>query len=102
VFGKCSPKLVSKIQGSVGYVQASVNQDIVQLLTIIRGCCCLFGSHQQTTFALERAKHRISTYYQGYDVFPIEYVEHFKALVGVVKTYGGAYGKKPGLITVHS
>ncbi len=27
-----------------------------------------------------------------------EYVEHFKALVGVVKTYGGAYGRKPGLV----
>ncbi len=27
-----------------------------------------------------------------------EYVEHFKALVGVVETYGGAYGCKPGLV----
>ena len=27
-----------------------------------------------------------------------EYVEFFKALVGVVKTYGGAYGNEPGLI----
>jgi hypothetical protein len=27
-----------------------------------------------------------------------ECVEHFKALVGVVKTYGGAYGRKPGLV----
>ncbi len=27
-----------------------------------------------------------------------EYVEHFKALVGVVETYGGAYGRKPGLV----
>jgi hypothetical protein len=27
-----------------------------------------------------------------------EYVEHFKALVGVVKTYGGAYGNELGLI----
>ncbi len=27
-----------------------------------------------------------------------EYVEHFKALIGVVKTYRGAYGCKPGLV----
>jgi hypothetical protein len=27
-----------------------------------------------------------------------EYVEHFKALVGVVETYGGAYGREPGLV----
>jgi hypothetical protein len=28
----------------------------------------------------------------------MEYVEHFQALVGIVETYGGAYGNKPGLI----
>ncbi len=27
-----------------------------------------------------------------------EYVEHFKALVGVVEMYGGAYGREPGLV----
>jgi hypothetical protein len=27
-----------------------------------------------------------------------EYVEHFKALVGMVETYGGAYGREPGLV----
>jgi hypothetical protein len=33
-------------------------------------------------------------YYQTHDVTntDTEYVEHFKALVGVVETYGGAYG----------
>ena len=29
-----------------------------------------------------------------------EYVEHFKALVGVVETYGGAYGREPGLVAM--
>jgi len=29
-----------------------------------------------------------------------EYVEHFKALVGVVETYGGAFGKEPGLMAM--
>jgi hypothetical protein len=28
----------------------------------------------------------------------MEYVEHFKALMGIVETYGGAYGNEPGLI----
>ena len=27
-----------------------------------------------------------------------EYVEHFKALVRVIETYGGAYGREPGLV----
>ncbi len=28
----------------------------------------------------------------------LDYFEFFKALVGVAKTYGGAFGNKPGLI----
>jgi hypothetical protein len=27
-----------------------------------------------------------------------EYVAHFKALIGILKTYGGAYGRKLGLV----
>jgi hypothetical protein len=40
----------------------------------------------------------VSTYYQAHDVTNTEYVEHFKALVGVVKMYGGAYGREPGFV----
>jgi hypothetical protein len=38
------------------------------------------------------------THYQGYKVTITEYVEHFKALVGIVETCRGAYGNEPGLI----
>jgi hypothetical protein len=37
VLGQCSPELVSKIKGTDLYVQADCNQDVVQLLLIIRG-----------------------------------------------------------------
>jgi len=30
-----------------------------------------------------------------------DYIQFFQALVGVVETYGGAYGNEPGLINVH-
>jgi hypothetical protein len=40
----------------------------------------------------------VSTYYQANNVTNTKYVEHFKALVGVVETYGGAYGREPGLV----
>ena len=39
-------------------------------------------------------------YYQTHDVTNTEYVEHLKALVGVVVTYGGEYGQDPGLVVV--
>jgi hypothetical protein len=95
VLGQCSPDLErKKIKGADLYVQANCNQDVVQLLLIIRGYCCRFNDNQQSI----HAKHRISTYFQGYKFTITEYVEHFKALVGVVKIYGGTYGNKPGLI----
>ncbi len=66
VLGQCSPELESKIKGGDSYVQANCNQDMVQLLLIIRGDCCRFDNNQQTIYALESAKHHISTYCQGY------------------------------------
>ena len=94
VTGQCSPNLDSKLQGSVAFVQAEADQDVVQLLLVIQGYCCRFDNHQQSTYALEQAKHRVSTYYQTHNVTntDTEYVEHFKALASVVETYGGAYG----------
>ena len=79
-------------------MQAEADQDIMQLLLVIQGYCCHFDDHQQSTCALEQAKHRVSTYCQAHDATNTEYVEHFKALVGVVETHGGAYGPEPGLV----
>ena len=79
-------------------MQAETDQDVVQLLLVIRGYCCRFDDHQQSTYALEQAKHRVSTYYQSHDVTNTEYVAYFKDLVGVVEMYGGVYGQEPGLV----
>jgi hypothetical protein len=98
VLCQCSPELESKIKGADSYIQADCDQDVVQLLLIISGYFCRVNDNQQSIHALESVKHRVSTYYQGYEVTITEYVEHFKALVGVVETYGGPYGIEPGLI----
>ncbi len=89
---------MSKIKGADLYVQANCDQDMVYLLLITRGYFCRFDNNQQSIYGLESAKHRVSTYYQGYEVTITESVEHFKALVGVVETYGGAYVNELGLI----
>ncbi len=77
VIGQCSPDLDSKLQRSAAFVQAKADQDVVKLLLVIRGYCCRFDDHQQSTYAFEQAKHRVSTYYQAHDVTNTEYVEHF-------------------------
>ncbi len=86
ILGQCSPELESKIKGTDLYVQADYNQDVVQLLLIIRGYCWRFNNNLQSIYALESAKHCISTYYKGYEVTITEYKEHFKALVGAVES----------------
>ncbi len=70
----------------------------MKLLLIVRGYCCCFDDHQQSVVALKSAKHCMSTFYQTSEMSNLDYFEFFKALVGVVKTYGGAFGKEPGLI----
>jgi hypothetical protein len=97
IIGQCSPNFDSKLQWCTTFVQEEADQDVVQLLLVIQGYCCRFDGHQQSMCALEQAKHRVSTYYQAHDVTIAEYVEHFKALDGVVETYGGVYGRWPGL-----
>jgi hypothetical protein len=59
VFGQCLPKLISNIKSSDSFASTDVDQDVVQLLLIVRGYCCLFHNHQKGTWALENAKHRL-------------------------------------------
>jgi hypothetical protein len=90
MFGQCLPKLISKIKSSDSFASKDIDQDVVQLLLIVRGYYCQCNNHQQGTWALENAKHCVLVFYQGYDMSMMEYIENFKALVGVVETYGGA------------
>jgi hypothetical protein len=98
VFGQWLPELISKIKSLDNFASADIDQDAMHLLLIVRGYCCQFDDHQQGTWALENAKHRILVVYQGYNMSSMEYIKNFKALVGIVETYGRTYGCKPGLL----
>ena len=82
VMGQCSPNLVSKIRGGSTYVNANSSQDVIELLKLIHAYCCDFGAGQQSTWALEQAKHKVSTYYQCHDTSNTDYIQFFQALVG--------------------
>jgi hypothetical protein len=100
VFEQCLPELISKIMSLDSFLSVNLNQDVVQFLLIVRGYGCQFDNHQQGTWALENAKHRVSVFYKGYNMSPMEYVKNFKMLVGIIENYGRAYGCKPGLLRV--
>jgi hypothetical protein len=40
----------------------------------------------------------VQVFIQEYDITVMDYVEYFMVLVGMVETYGGTYGNKPGLL----
>ncbi len=98
VLGQCSPELTSKVKASNKFPSAVTDQDVVELLKIIRGLCCDFDEKQQITWGLKQAKHRVATFYQTFGMSNTEYIQFFTAVVGVVETYGGAYGREPGLV----
>jgi hypothetical protein len=49
VIGQCLPNLDSKLQGSAAFPKTKADQDVVQLLLVIRGYCCCFDDHRQST-----------------------------------------------------
>ena len=98
VYSQCSPKLISKIQGSSMWEEADKEQDVVKLMVIIQGFCCEFDEHQQSVWGLVAAKLRVSTYYQTNGQSNDEYCKNLMAMVKTVETFGGAYGNEPGLI----
>ena len=51
--GQCSPDLDSKLQGSAAFMQAKADQDIVQLLLVIRRYCCRFDDHNRACGCFE-------------------------------------------------
>jgi hypothetical protein len=89
---------VSKIKGLDLYKSTNQDQDIVQLILIVRGYCCRFDDHQQGTWALMSVKHCASIFYQTYEMSTTVYIKNFKALISVVELYGGEYGHEPGLV----
>jgi hypothetical protein len=56
-------QLKERVRARHRAVLARPRQQAPQLLLVIRGYCCRFDDHQQSTYALEQAKHRESTYY---------------------------------------
>jgi hypothetical protein len=42
IYDQCSPELKNKLEGTSGYNKAKAGNDVIKLLTIIRGYCCQF------------------------------------------------------------
>jgi hypothetical protein len=44
IYDRCSPEFKNKLKGTSGYDKAKAGNDVIKLLTIIRGPCCQFDT----------------------------------------------------------
>jgi hypothetical protein len=44
IYNQCSPKLKNKLKGTDGYKKVKGNNNVIKLLTMIRGYCCQFDT----------------------------------------------------------
>ena len=56
VYGQCSPALITKLKGMVGFNAVGRAQDVVQLLLLIREISCKVDGRRQGMYALVQAK----------------------------------------------
>jgi hypothetical protein len=98
VWGQCSPELRNKVKAAANYGTVSADQDVVELLLLIRGFCCSFDDQRQGTWALQQAKKKAYLFVQREGMSNTDYMEEFLANISVVETYGGEWGQELGLI----
>ena len=98
VYNQCSPAMRTELKGTPGMEDAAATQDVVKLLNLIQSICSEAGGSRQGVMSLVQGKKKVDTFYQRADQTNDDYAEELLALVRVVETYGGAYGKEPGII----
>jgi hypothetical protein len=93
IYNQCSPELKNKLKGTSGYDKAKAGNNVIKLLTIIRGYCCQFDTNNKYMSIVKSPKN-LFYFFQKAEQTNSEFPEDFMALVKVIEEYGGA-----GLLT---
>jgi hypothetical protein len=89
IYDQCSPELKNKLEGTSGYDSAKSSNDIIKLLTIIRGYCCQFVTLNDEYMLIVKLLKNLVYFFQKPDQTNSEFHEDFMALVEVIEEYGG-------------
>jgi hypothetical protein len=87
---QCSPELKNKLKGTSGYDKAKAGNDVIKLLTIIRGYCCQCDTLNDEYMSIVNRLKNLFYFFQKAKQRNSEFHEDFRALVKVIKEYGGA------------
>jgi len=89
IYDQCSPELKNKLEGTSGYDNAKSSNDIIKLLTVIRGYCCQFDTLNDEYMSIVKSLKNLFYYFQKTEQTNSEFHEDFMVLVEVIKEYGG-------------
>ena len=89
IYDQCSPELKNKLEGTNGYDNAKSSNDIVKLLTMIRGYCCQFDTLSDEYISIVKSLKNLFYFFQKTEQTNSEFHEDFMALVEVIEEYGG-------------
>ena len=65
IYDQCSPELKNKLEGASGYESCKKDNDVVSLLTMIRGYCCQFDTLNDEYVSIVGAIKNLYTYFRG-------------------------------------
>ena len=94
IYDQCSRELKNKLEGTSGYDEAKSGNDMIKLLTIIRGYCCQFDTLNDENMSIVKSLKKLFYFFQKAEQTNCEFHEDFMALVEVIKEYGGT-GSSP-------
>ena len=86
---QCSPELKNKLEGTNGYDNVKSSNDIIKLLTMIRGYCCQFDTLNDEYMSIVKSLKNLFYFFQKPDQTNSEFHEDFMVLVEVIEEYGG-------------
>jgi len=90
IYNQCSPELKNKLEGTSGYDNAKSSNDIIKLLTMIRGYCCQFDTLNDEYMSIVKSLKNLFFFFQKTEQTNSEFHEDFMALVEVIEEYGGS------------
>ncbi len=90
MYNQCSNELRVKVEGTSGYKLCKKENNVIAVLTMIRGYCCQFDALNNEYVAIVTAIKNLLYFFWKATQTNSDYQEDFLAMVEVVKEYSGA------------
>ncbi len=100
IYNQCLTNLKNDLEASTAFPQIESTKDPIELLKLIHGLCCSYGSKTQSGMATVASQKKLFTFFQCDGMDNSSYHREFATHVETTKTYGGtgAIGITPAFV----